>query len=400
MASGADRRSRGRLPLARQRRGTAGAQPDKSARATALERTKAASVRQRYRLLFEHNLAGVYCTTLDGTVLDCNESFAAMMGYGSRHELLGHRAQELYFQVSDRNAFLARLRKTGMLVNSELRLRRKDGSPLDILENVLLTPDEQGRPRIIQGTAVDITERKRAEQALGESARRHQALADDLRRLSQHLQTVREEERRRIARELHDELGQALTALNLDLHWLRDRLAKNSATARRRLASMCALVTTTIQAVRRICADLRPALLDDLGLTAAIEFHVREFETRTGIRCRLDLPHAPLKLRPEVATAVFRVLQESLTNAARHAQATHVAVALGVKAAALVLRVHDDGVGISDREPSGANSLGLIGMRERAVRWGGKLDIVGVPGHGTTVTLRIPAAKTNREPEA
>ncbi len=279
-----------------------------------------------------------------------------------------------------------------MLINSELCLRRKDGKPVYILENVLLIPGPRGARTIIEGTAVDITERKLAEDALRQSAQRYRVLAEDLRRLSQHLQTVRDEERARIARELHDELGQALTALNLDLHWLRERLGAAPQGAHVRLASMSTLVNTTIQAVRRICGDLQPALLEELGLTAAIEWHARDFQARTGIRCTWALPRARLSLPANVATAVFRVCQESLTNVTRHARATRVRVALSSRAGTLTLRVHDNGVGITDASVAGASSHGLIGMRERAVRWGGQLDIRSRPGQGTTVTLRIPTA--------
>jgi PAS domain S-box-containing protein len=347
---------------------------------------------QRFRLLFEHNLVGIYRTTLAGEIVDCNHPFAAMLGYRSRRELFQHRAQDLYFAPADRAVFLRKLRKSGMLMNSELRLRRKDGTPVYILENVLLGRDRRGARAIIEGTAVDITERKQAEDALRQSAQRYRELAESLRRLSQHLQTVRDEERARIARELHDELGQALTALNLDLHWLRDRLGDAPAGTRARLASMSALVNTTLQAVHRICADLRPALLDELGLSAAIEWHARDFQARTGVPCTLSLPRSRLSLPANVATAVFRVCQEGLTNVTRHARATRVRITLSNRAGTLTLRVHDNGVGFAGESAAGANMHGLIGMRERAVRWGGHLDVRSRPGQGTTVTLRLPTA--------
>jgi PAS domain S-box-containing protein len=344
----------------------------------------------RYRLLFEHNLAGVYRTTLEGRILDCNESLAAMLGYASREEVMALRAQDLYLKTTDREAFLRRLRKTGVLTNSELCLKRKDGTPIYILENVSLVPDASGELTIIQGTAVDITERKHAEEALLESEQHYRVLVDDLRSLAQHLQTVRDEERARIARELHDELGQALTALGMDLHWLRGRTYRDDKATEARLASMSHLLSTTIQAVRRICADLRPMALDDLGLTAAIEWHARQFESRTGIRCRVSLPARMPDVPREQATAVFRILQESLTNVARHAGARQVSVNLKVRADDLVLKVQDDGRGITKRQVHDSRSLGLAGMRERALRWEGQLTITGVAGKGTTVLLRMP----------
>ncbi len=345
---------------------------------------------QRYRLLFEHNLAGVYCTRLDGTILDCNESMAMMLGYGSREELLACRAQDLYFTNANREAFLAKLRNSGSLTNSDLCLKRKDGSPVYILENVSLVPDDQGRPSIIQGTMVDITERKRAEEALREREQAHRRLAEDLRRLSLHERTVRDEERGRIARELHDELGQTLTAMRMDLHWLQAHPRAQPADARARVASMAGLLDSTIQAVHRICADLRPPILDDFGLVAALEWQVQEFEGRTGIPCRLKTPTREPKLASGQVTAVFRIFQESLTNVTRHAKATEVSVRLTVRGGRLILEVQDDGVGIPAQRAASPTSLGLAGMRERALSWGGHLEVSGAPAKGTIVTLSMP----------
>jgi len=372
--------------------------PNVSSPPAALSPREAAAAAQRYRLLFDRSLAGIYRTTLDGRILDCNESLAAMLGYSSREEVLRHGAVDLYFQAADRKAFLAHLRQTGTLTNSELRLRRKDGSPIDILENVSLMRDEDGKLTLIEGTMVDITQRKRAEEALRDSEQRYRMLAEDLRRLMQHLQTVREEERARIARELHDELGQALTVLNLDLHWLRGRSWHGAETTQTRITALCALVNTTIQAVRRICADLRPPMLDDFGLPAAIEWQAREFQARTRVPCELSLPKMTPALPGECATAVFRILQESLTNIARHARATRVRVSLRVRADALLLKVTDNGIGIAAKKLVGPRSLGLVGMRERALRWGGHVEIIGRPGRGTTILLQLPIPPTAAEP--
>lgn len=371
------------------RQSSTGSSAGSAERAPAAEQSSATS-EWRYRLLFELNLAGVYRTTLDGRILDCNESLAAMLGYASREEVMALRAQDLYLKKTDRDAFLRRLRKTGVLTNSEFCLKRKDGTPIYILENVTLVPDASGELTIIQGTAVDITERKHAEEALRESEQRYRVLVDDLRNLAQHLQTVRDEERARVARELHDELGQALTALSMDLHWLRGRAWHDAEATHARLASMSQLLGTTIQSVRRICADLRPTALDDLGLTAAIEWHARQFQSRTGLRCRVSLPGRMPDLPREQATAVFRILQESLTNVARHAGARQVSVGLKVRKGDLMLKVQDNGRGINKRQANDSRSLGLAGMRERALRWAGQLTITGVAGKGTTVLLRMP----------
>ncbi len=345
---------------------------------------------QRYRLLFERDLAGIYRTRLDGTILDCNAAMASMLGYESPEELIAHHAPDLYLENAEREAFLKRLKQAKVMSNSELRLRRKDGTPIDILENVILLPDNEGELTVIQGTVVNITERKQAEQALRKSERRYRDLADELRRVMQRLQTVREEERARIARELHDELGQVLTVLNMDLHWLKGRPWKEPEVTQGRIASMCELVDTTLRTVRRICADLRPSVLDDFGLCAAIEWQTREFQIRTGLSCRATLPSTELTLAPEQTTAVFRIFQESLTNVARHARATEVNVTLAVHSDTLVLKVADNGIGIGTTERDGRQSVGLVGMRERALRWGGQVDVAGQPGQGTRVTLHMP----------
>jgi PAS domain S-box-containing protein len=359
--------------------------------------TSAWTFEQRHRMLFEQNVAGVYCTTLAGKILDCNDSMAQMLGYESRRELMSSPATALYFGKPDRDAFLARLKKTGVLTNSELRLRRKDGTAIHILENVCLMEDEAHEPTIIQGTMVDITERKLAEEALQENERKYRKLAGELRRLSQHERTVRDGERARIARELHDELGQTLTALNMDLHWLKGRAWRDADVTLNRIASMCELMDKTLQSIHRICADLRPALLDDCGLVAAIEWQVQDFEARTGIRCRVSVgPDFP-GLKTEQNLAVFRILQEAMTNIARHAHATEVSITLDSKRGSVVLQVTDNGVGISEEATRGPDALGLAGMRERALRWGGHVEITGRPGKGTRLLLQLPVTPDNAE---
>ena len=352
----------------------------------------------RYCLLFEQSLAGIYRTTLDGRFLDCNESMASMLGYDSREDLMSRPASELYFSPGDRDAFLANLREKGMLKNAECRLRRKDGSPFYALENVILVPDEEGRATVVQGNMVDITERRKAEDALRESERRHRGLSDQLRRLAHRLHAVRDEERASVAREIHDELGQALTALNMDLHWLQARLS-NETEAKTRVAAMIDLAAKTMDAVHRLCTDLRPTLLDDFGLTAAMEWHVKEFQRRMGIRCQLSLPNELVALPKDVAIAVFRIFQEGLTNIARHARATRATITLRIETETLSLVIEDNGVGITEQKVADTHSIGLVGMRERALPWRGTVAVAGVEGKGTTVDLRIPLQDICTEPE-
>ena len=220
---------------------------------------------------------------------------------------------------------------------------------------------------------------------------------EQLRALARHLQSVREEERSRIAREVHDTLGQPMAALKIDLAWLAARVPADEATWQERIRTTLALVDSTIRSVRQIMTDLRPSLLDDLGLVAAVEWETQQFQKRTGIRCEFVSDQPELALPPEISTAVFRICQEALTNIARHAGATRVSILLERDAGDLLLSVADNGRGITDGEIAAQSSLGLLGMRERALLLGGQLSISGQPGKGTTITLQLPLPTSSVE---
>jgi signal transduction histidine kinase len=212
----------------------------------------------------------------------------------------------------------------------------------------------------------------------------------NLRALAARLQSVREEERSRIAREIHDQLGQALTGLKMDLTWLNARLPAGQKPLAEKVKSMFRLIDDTIQSVRKIASLLRPEVLDQLGLAAAIGWQARDFQARTGIRCKVTLPPDPLAVEQELSTATFRIFQELLTNVARHAGATRVDVSMRADDGRLLLEVQDNGKGIPDAALSGAKSLGLLGMRERAMAFGGSVEFAGVGGKGARVTVVLP----------
>jgi signal transduction histidine kinase len=230
------------------------------------------------------------------------------------------------------------------------------------------------------------TERQRAEENL-------RASRGQLRALSAHLQSIREEERRLIAREIHDELGQELTGLKMDLSWLTKRLPAVPEELVKKAESMSELIDATVQSVRRISTELRPGVLDDLGLTAAIEWQSQDFQGRTGVQCEFKSTLSEVDLDRDRSTAAFRILQETLTNVARHANATKVNIYLGEIDGNIVLIVEDNGKGTLESDISNPKSLGFLGMRERALVFGGRIEIKGEPGKGTTVTLRIPIPK-------
>jgi signal transduction histidine kinase len=229
-----------------------------------------------------------------------------------------------------------------------------------------------------------IDSRKRIEDQVRESR-------EELRALSTHLQSVIEKERARIAREIHDELGQVLTGLKFDVSWLRDRAKEDMRVPEReKLNATLKNIDAAIHSVRRIATELRPPVLDTLGLTAAIEWQAKDFETRTGIRCQLDPMAEDIPVDRDGATAVFRIFQEALTNIGRHAFATQVSVGLQRVNGRLLLRIEDNGRGIEATRVSGSYSLGILGMQERVRLLNGEMNIRGEQGEGTVINVDIP----------
>ncbi len=244
-------------------------------------------------------------------------------------------------------------------------------------------------------TDADLAVTNRATHIAGIAIERRQ-LEDQLRALSAHVESVREDERTGIAREIHDELGQSLTALKMDLAWIARRVSEKPPASTDvvlgKIREMSQMTDDVINHVRRISAELRPGLLDDLGLYAALEWQGHEFEKRTGTTCTVQSNVGDAQLGREVSTCVFRVFQEALTNITRHAEAKHVDVRLDRRGGSLVLEVRDDGKGIARESLQDPRSLGLLGIRERARRLGGNATIAAAPSGGTIVSLTIPLA--------
>ncbi len=261
--------------------------------------------------------------------------------------------------------------------------------------------DRSGKVVAVIEMVRDITERKKTEEALRRSHEELEKLVkvrtaelilsnEELRKFSHYLEEAREKERTIIAREIHDELGQSLTALKIDLSLLAGRLPKDQKKIIEKTESMSALIEGTIQSVKRISTELRPGILDHLGLTAALDWQAGEFEKRTGIVCEVVCEPEEITVDRDRSTTVFRIFQETLTNVARHANASKVDVLLKREDSSLTLQVQDDGDGITREQVSDVRSLGLIGMRERIHYWGGSLEISGDRNRGTTITARIP----------
>jgi len=460
----------------------------------------------RYRLLVEKNHAGVYRTTLDGRIMDCNQAFAKMFGYASREEVLAGPMRDLYFDPREREAIMARIGVEHTLANIELLLKRKDGSPVWVLANKSLVEWEAGSPPIILGTIVDITRRKQAEEALQKSesnlraiveaepecvaivasngdllqmnpaglamieadsfaevggksvfpfiAPEHGAafqaffqavcsgkkanlefeivgikgtrrwveshavpIADEagancvlavirdlterkqaekaLRRLSSRLLQLQDEERRRIARELHDAIGQNLAALVMNLTSARKSADKRNPKGRQALSESLEVAERCLTEMRTLSYLLHPPLLDEDGLASALAWYVKGFAERS--RIKIDLKVSPNfgRLPQEVETTLFRVVQESLTNVHRHSKSPTASIRLSRRATGVKLEITDKGQGMpakalhSGNQKSGQLGVGIMGMSERARQFGGRLEIDS-SRRGTTVRVVIP----------
>jgi two-component system sensor histidine kinase UhpB len=308
--------------------------------------------------------------------LDCNAKACSSLGY-TREEFLGLSVPDID-PVTPLPVFLqymAQFREAGDsdAMTLETIHRRKDGSTFPIEVNCRLVRLDR---EYVLAIVRDITERKQAEEALWDAHRR--------------LQQAQEEERKRIAREIHDELGQQLTMLRFGLVKLAQAEPQPPAELRTQARALTQPVDTMIDTVRRIATALRPAILDDLGLAAALEWLVTDFRATTTIACEAALAPLPEGMDNTRSLTLFRILQEALTNVARHAQATRVTIRLQQTGDALVLEVQDNGRGLTEAQRTSPAAIGLFGMQERALLVGGDLTIQGRPNEGTTVTARIP----------
>jgi PAS domain S-box-containing protein len=348
------------------------------------ERERAEEARRKLSSAVEQAADSVMIANREGVIEYVNPAFERLTGYTAQ-EAIGQTGRILKSGVHDEPFYreLWRTIAAGEVFRAVLVNRKKAGE--HYYEEKIITPlrDGQGAISHFVSAGRDITERKRAEEQLRSSR-------EELRALAAHLESVREDERSRIAREIHDELGQALTALRFDVRRLGGSPPDDRQVALERMQAMTALIDGTIASVRRIATELRPGVLDDLGLGAAIEWQAQEFEARTGIRCSVTMTPTEVDLSREVSTAVFRIFQETLTNVARHANAHDVEIALSAAVDHVALVVRDDGRGITEAELAGRRSLGLLGMRERALLLGGDVTIQGQPGQGTTVMLQVP----------
>ncbi|TAM45816.1 MAG: PAS domain-containing protein [Gammaproteobacteria bacterium] len=373
------------------------------------------SWRDQLELLLASTGEGIYGVDLDGRCVFINRAGAEILGYRpgqvlgrNMHDLMHHtRADGSHYPVDECPIYQAFRQGESCRLDCDV-LWRADGSHFHAEYSSYPIRDGD---RIIGAvvTFVDVSERKHAEELLKRAhdelerrvAERTQELTDALaevartnerlRRLSAHLQTVREDERSRIAREIHDELGSVLVALKLDVGWLKTRLAAQPELVAK-TASMAGLIDTAVTEVGRIITDLRPSILDHQGLWAALEWHAQEFLQATGLRGGLELRIEPEAPAPDgaLATGTYRIFQEILNNVARHANATAVEMRVSADARGLVIRVRDNGRGITLEHLRHPDAHGVLGMSERARHFGGRLAIGPAASGGTRVRVWLP----------
>ena len=330
----------------------------------------------------------VFLKDIEGRFISVNSRFEELLGI-TRDDVRGKTDYDIitreradHYRAHDQQVL-----ETGQPMQIEEVARLADGKEHTFLANKFPLVDTSGKPYAVCSISVDITERKQAEQALIRSEKmafEHK----QLQALAERLRQVREEERKMVARDLHDDIGQILTAIKMDMTWAVRQLPKSEDEVHGRLAGSIELINEGVQSVRRICSGLRPGILDDLGLAAAIDWQAKEFASRTGIPCQVTVPPGELRLDGDRATAVFRIFQECLTNVARHAEAHSVRNSLDQQDESLILVVEDDGKGFLESEVAG--SLGVLGMKERAQVFGGSVQVSSSPGKGTKITVRIP----------
>jgi PAS domain S-box-containing protein len=337
---------------------------------------------QKYRLLFYNNPLPMWMTAIPNLeIIDVNESAIIHYGY-SREEFLKLNAKDLR-PPEDVEYFINEVNNMDPQTNNvrTWRHKKKDGTIINV-EIYSHQIFYEGQ-RVWLGLANDVTEKYKARELLQKSY-------EDIRQLASNLQSIREDERTNIAREIHDELGQQLTGLKMDMHWLTRKIKSTDEEVNKKMEESIQLINATITSVRKIATDLRPSILDDLGLLAALEWQSDEFEKRSGTRVKFMNDAGEINVQPGVATALFRIYQELLTNIARHANANLVTVSLHTDNGKLFFSIADNGEGFNLDTINKKKTLGLLGIKERTLLMGGTYEIKTKPGEGSEITISIP----------
>jgi two-component system sensor histidine kinase UhpB len=350
----------------------------------------------KFRSLVEQIEAITYIVAPDGgrTPLYISPQIQ-LLGFSPEEWLADPALHARQIHHEDRASTIAAIeenRHTGNPMRLEYRLLTRSGGILWFRDQAKAVTDESGNKLFLQGILVDITQNKMAEEALRQS----QA---ELRQLAAHQENIKEAERKRIAQEIHDELGGLLTGLKANVSVYLARSARAGTAPDPLLTEAMQLADTGFQAVRRVITDLRPSVLDQLGVWAALEWHTGQISKRSGVTClcRIDAQAAAIDIDPDISTMLFRIVQEALTNVVRHAQASQAAVRVNLQNGFLVLEIEDNGKGIETGATPHDASWGIVGMHERARYFGGELTIAGHAGRGSLVTLRLPMESNHVE---
>lgn len=341
--------------------------------------------------IFDTSADGMRVIDKDFNILRVNKTFLELVG-GSKQGIEQRKCYEIFKgdTCHTQDCPMLRIRSGEGRIEYDALKIRQDGTEVPCIVTATPFRDSSGQFIGIVEDFKDISDRKRTEEELQRSH-------EQLRNVTSHLERAREQERRAMAREIHDELGQSLTGLKMDIHWLSGRLTGQEEKISDKLRDMTRQLDNTVHTVQRLSSELRPCLLDDLGLSAAIEWHANTVRERLGIAIDVVSNPENITLDESYSITVYRIFQEALTNIARHSGATQVEIVLVQKHDQVILTVQDNGRGITREQINNSNSLGLIGMHERACLLKGLLHIQSTPGQGTAVTLSIPYPPKERQ---
>jgi PAS domain S-box-containing protein len=342
-----------------------------------------------YRSLFENSIMGISQAYPDGRYKRINKAYAEMYGYPDTSTMMkkvSSNKEKLYFHPEDRKKVFEILDKTGYMPPTEFELNRRNGEKFWAMVGAKKVKDNSGMVMYLQAEHIDITSQKKMEKELQQS---HELLE----KLNQHLVNAIEEERNQIALNLHDDLGQKLTAINFDIAWVKSRIGVQSKSVREKFEEMSSMIKETVESIRETSSLLRPAILFDLGIVAATKSQLGIFEKQTGIKCHFYFRPQDFLLENRLALILYRILQESLTNIARHSGASKADVNLYVLKNKIEMIIKDNGTGIEKNKVNSFKSLGIAGIKERVKSVDGKITITGVHGSGTLIRVAIPLLK-------